>query len=62
MYINKICRNTEISVSIQNKLKKKSGTGNSLAVQWLGLHTFTAKDAGSIPSQGTAIMQAMWHS
>ena len=29
MYINKICRNTEISVSIQNKLKKKSGTGNS---------------------------------
>ena len=28
--------------------------GNSLAVQWLGLSTFTAKDTGSIPGQGQA--------
>ena len=29
--------------------------GNSLAVQWLGLHSLTAKDPGSIPGQGTKI-------
>ena len=27
-------------------------------VQWLGLHTFTAEDASSIPGQGTKIPQA----
>ena len=27
-------------------------------VQWLGLGTFTAKGAGSIPGQGTKILQA----
>ena len=26
---------------------------NSLALQWLGLHTLTAKGAGSISGQGT---------
>ena len=30
---------------------------NSLAVQWLGLHAFTAEGAGSIPDQGTKILQ-----
>ena len=30
--------------------------GNSLAVQWLGLHAFTAKGTGSIPSGGTEIL------
>ena len=34
--------------------------GNSLVVQWLGLHAFTAKGMGSIPSQGTKIPQATW--
>ena len=29
--------------------------GNSLAVQWLGLCSFTAKGVGSIPGQGTKI-------
>ena len=29
--------------------------GNSLAVQWLGLHAFTAKGWGSIPGWGTEI-------
>ena len=31
---------------------------NFLAVQWLGLHAFTAKGAGSIPGWGTKIPQA----
>ena len=33
--------------------------GNSLAVQWLGLRTFTAKGPGSIPGQGIKIPQAV---
>ena len=36
--------------------------GNSLAVQWLGLSTFTAVGPGSIPGQGPKIPQAMQHS
>ena len=34
--------------------------GNSLAVQWLGRHAFTAEGAGSIPDWGTKILQASW--
>ena len=34
---------------------------NSLAVQWLGLHTFTVESMGLIPGQGTEILQAMRH-
>ena len=30
---------------------------NSLAVQWLGLQAFIAKDTGSIPDWGTKIQQ-----
>ena len=33
--------------------------GNSLALQWLGLSTFTAKGPGSIPGPGTKIPQAV---
>ena len=32
--------------------------GSSLGVQWLGLHAFTAEGLGSIPGQGTKILQA----
>ena len=32
--------------------------GNSLVVQWLGLHALTAEGPGSIPGQGTKIPQA----
>ena len=32
--------------------------GNSLVVQGLGLHAFTAKGAGSVPGWGTKILQA----
>ena len=35
--------------------------GNSLAVQWLGLGTFTAKDSDLIPGQGTKLLQATWY-
>ena len=37
-------------------------SGNSLAVQWLGLSAFTAEGPGSIPGQGTSILQAARHS
>ena len=33
-------------------------SGNSLAVQWLGLCTFTAEGTGSTPGQRTKIPQA----
>ena len=39
---------------------KKNVTGNSLGVQWLGLHAVTAKGPGSIPGQGTKIPHATW--
>ena len=43
--------------------KKKIIRGaNFLVIQWLGLHTFTAKDPGLIPSQGSRISQAGRHS
>ena len=35
--------------------------GNSVAVQWLGLSTFTAGSLGLIAAQGTKIPQAAWH-
>ena len=38
-------------------LKKKLFGGNSLAVQWLGLYTFNAVGAGSIPGQGIKILK-----
>ena len=35
---------------------------NSLGVQWLGLHAFTAGGTGLIPGQGTEILQATQYS
>ena len=32
--------------------------GNSLVVQWLGLHTFTAEAPGLIPGRESEILQA----
>ena len=40
---------------------KKGNSRNSLAVQRLGLGTFTAEGLGSIPGQGTKIPQATQH-
>ena len=45
-------------LSIHQNLNWELNLGNSLAVQWLGLGTFTAKVPGSIPVQGTKIPQA----
>ena len=36
---------------------KKAYFGNCLAVQWLGLHAFTAEGRFSLPGQGTKILQ-----
>ena len=41
-------------------LNNNSFFGNSLVVQWLGLHAFTAEGLGSIPCWGTKIPQAVW--
>ena len=35
-------------------------SGNSLAVQWLKLHTSIAEGTGSILGQGTKILNAKW--
>ena len=40
---------------------KKVVIGNSLVVQWLGLHAFTAEGLSLIPGQGTKIPQASPH-
>ena len=37
---------------------RKKSLGNSQAVQWLGCRALTAKGQGSIPGQGTKILQA----
>ena len=42
--------------------QKKSTSGNFLAVQWLGLCSFTAEGQTSIPHWGTKSLQATWHS
>ena len=42
-------------------IPKGRNLGNSLAVQGLGLHNFTAKGQGSIPGQEPKIPQAMQH-
>ena len=36
--------------------------GTSTVAQWLDLCSFTAGGLGSIPSCGTEILQAIWHS
>ena len=36
--------------------------GNFLAVQWLGRGAYSARGLGSIPGQGTNILQAVKHS
>ena len=42
----------------QKSYFEKFHVGNSLAVQWTGLHALTAEDPGSIHSRGTKIPQA----
>ena len=47
-------------LGICSLLKRESG--NSLAVQWLGLSAFIAEGPGSIPGWGMKIPQALRHS
>ena len=48
---------------IGSEVSSKEGkSGNSLAVQWLGLCASTAGGPGSIPGRGTEIPQATRHS
>ena len=42
-----------------SKIKKVLKIGNTLAVQWLGLHAVTAEGPDSIPDQRTEIPQAV---
>ena len=44
---------------IHTDKKQKTQYGNSLALQWVGLHTSTAEGPGSIPGWGTKIPQTM---
>ena len=44
-----------------NKSTKMSQSGNSLAVQWLGLCILTAKGQGLIPGQGAKLPEAPWY-
>ena len=44
-----------------NSSIKDDQTGNSLVVQWLGLHTPTAEGLGSIPGWENKIPQVVWH-
>ena len=46
---------TAKTMAVKAKINK---VGNSLAVQWLGLHVFTAKGPGSVFDQGTKILRA----
>ena len=49
---------------MQSNKKKKTnlkiifGLGNSLLVQWIGLHASTAKGASLVPGWGTKILNA----
>ena len=38
----------------------QKASGNSLAVQWLGLHASSAGGMGLIPGWGTKISHAVW--
>ena len=44
---------------IMGRLRRDHSCRNSLVVQWLGLHTLTAKGTGSIPGRGTKLPQAI---
>lgn len=46
----------------KKSLQMQGKRGNSLAVHWLGLCTFSAGGMGSIPSPGTQIPQAVQQS
>jgi len=50
---------TENNFQNLKKYMLKIKAGNSLAVQWLGLGTFTAEGLGSFPGWGTKILSKL---
>ena len=55
----------DVMVKKKKKMKKNNKSitvniENFLVVQWLGLCTSTAEGLGSIPVEGTKILQATW--
>ena len=57
------CWGWKVWPKIQRKLRGgKTRGGNSLEVQWLGLHISTAGGPGCIPGWGTKILQVAQHS
>ena len=56
--INELSKASRIRIQSQYT-QVKLHFRNSLVVQWLALCTFTAEGLGSIPGQGTKILQAM---
>ena len=46
---------------LQRTPERKQKDRNSLVLQWLGLGTFIVKGPGSVPCQGTKILQAAWY-
>ena len=60
IYIQMIFNNFAKVIQWKKIVFSKVVWGNSLAVQWLGLHTSTAGGTGSIPGWGTKIPQAAW--
>ena len=59
MYWLKI-RDIHTKMLIETGVEKDDIIGNTLAVQWWGLHIATAEGWGSISDQGTKIPWAMW--
>ena len=47
-----------LNVEVKKKKKKPDTYGNSMLVQWLGLHASTAGSPGLISGWGTKILQA----
>ena len=60
--LQRLCSSTgeSLGAAMETQCSKKKidkVLGNSMVVQWLGLHTSTAGDSGSIPGQGTKILE-----
>ena len=65
--VRSLVQGTKILHATQHGQKKfffneKEVMGNSLAVEWLRLSTFTLKGPGSSPGQGTKISLGVQHS
>ena len=52
-----LLRHREASGEFFKLIKNIKWGGNSLAVEWLGFCNFTAEGTGSVPAQGTKILQ-----